>query len=1188
MAAKIEVHPLPPFDPVSDPTSIGQRWKIWKRRFETYVVAVDIKEDKQKRALLLYQAGQETQEIFDTLTATGDDYTTAITKLDEYTIRLHRLQNWNVDYEIFQFRQATQRPEETVDQFVTRLRKLAVHCEFGNLEKELRSAVIQQCKSKRLRRYALREDELTLDKLLSKARVLEASENQAEGMEQAGVSTDTLRHLRKKQLKPREQSQPHKSTKVCRQCGFTWPHTTSPCPAKGKTCKKCGKPNHFAKMCLSKSHAPELPHAKATTPHKKKPQSNVRHIQAEVKQTEQIENSDTESTSTEEGVFTLGSDADKMKVPVTNVEVNDVTVKMMIDTGASTDIIDEPTYQLIKQATPLTVEPDSCQIFAYGSKSQLEALGKCTVKVKAKSKQKVTTFHILSGAHGSLLSYITARDLGLVNVDLNHITVSDITTVEKLAAEYPEVFQGIGKLKNYEVKLHIDTSVQPVAQPVRRIPFHLRKKVSDELKKLETQGIIETVEGPTPWISPLVVIPKRNCEVRLCIDMRMANRAIQRERHPTLMVDDLVDALNGATVFSKLDLRSGYHQLVLAQESRYITTFVTHEGLRRYTRLNFGINSASEIFQNAISEQIKGIPGAINISDDIIIYGKNQKAHDQALHTVLRKFTQVGLTLKTEKCELNKQSLTFFGFVFSAKGISPDPEKVKAIHEASLPKTAKEVRSFLGMANYCAKFIPNFSSITKPLRDLTKKDVQFQWQQKHTKALNKIKDLLTGDTIMAYFDKNKSTELTTDASPWGLSAILLQHSPGQDDRRMVAYASRSLTPVEQRYSQTEREALAIVWAAERFHTYLFGGHFTLYTDCKPVEMIFNNKKSQPPARIERWNLRLQEYNFTTIYTKGFENPSDFLSRHPSTEMSSKEETTAEQYVNFLATHATPNAMSLIEIKQATKNDPTLQNLIERINNNDWKLTEFSSQDVDVRELKQFSKIKEELTVNDTSDLILRRNRIVIPKALRKQTLALAHEGHQGIVKTKQLIREKVWFPNIDREVEVLLSSCIACQANGPNTKPDPLTMSSLPPEPWHTVHIDFCGPFPSGEYLLVVIDAYSRFPEVDIVHSTKATSTISKLDRIFATNGVPAIIKSDNGPPFTSDEFHSYVTEIGVKHQKITPLWPQANSEAENFMKPLTKSVRAACTEKKNWKREIYTFLLNYRATPHTTTELPK
>ena len=475
--------------------------------------------------------------------------------------------------------------------------------------------------------------------------------------------------------------------------------------------------------------------------------------------------------------------------------------------------------------------------------------------------------------------------------------------------EYPAVFQGIGKQKDHEVKLHIDTSVTPVAQSARRIPFHLRKKVSVKLKKLEAQGIIEKVEGPTPWISSLVVIPKKNGEVRLCIDMRMPNQAIQRERHTTPTIDDLVDALNGATVFSKLDLRSGYHQLVLAQESRYITTFVTHERLRRYTRLNFGINSASEIFQNAVCEQIKDIPGALNISDDIIIYGKNQEAHNQALDAVLRKFTNAGLTIKPEKCELNKKSITFFGFVFSSRGISPDREKVKAIHDASLPKTAKEVRSFLGMANYCAKFIPNFSSITKLLRDLTKKDISFRWGEQHIKALNKIKDLLTSNTIMAYFDINKSTELTTDASPWGLSAILSQCSQ-QDDRRIVAYASRSLSPVEQRYSQTEKEALAIVCAAECFHTYLYGGHFTLYTDCKPVELIFNNKRSRPPARIERWNLHLQEYNFTTVYTRGVENPSDFLLRHPSKVSSNHEQLTAEQYINFIAKHATPNAMSL--------------------------------------------------------------------------------------------------------------------------------------------------------------------------------------------------------------------------------------------------------------------------------------
>ena len=740
-------------------------------------------------------------------------------------------------------------------------------------------------------------------------------------------------------------------------------------------------------------------------------------------------------------------------------------------------------------------------------------------------------------------------------------------------------------MKNFEVKLHIYESVTPVAQPARRIPFHLRKKVSQELERLEQEGIIEKVEGPTPWISPLVAIPKKNGDVRLCVDMRLPNEAIQRERHPTPTIDDLVDTLNGATVFSKLDLRSGYHQLSLALESRYITTFATHEGLRRYTRLNFGTTSASEIFQNAIYEQIRDIKGSLNISDDIIIFGKTQQEHDNALHSVLQRFESVGLTLREDKCELNKKSITFFGFVFSGEGVSPDPEKVKAIHDAQPPSSASEVRSFLGMATYCAKCIPKFSDVTKPLRELTKKSVPFHWNQEHQQAFKTVKDLLTSETVMAYFDKQKETHLTTDASPWGLSAILSQKTPGQQECRIVAYVSRSLTSVEQRYSQTEKEALAIVGAIERLHTYLFGGHFVLHTDCKPMELILNNKKSRPPARIERWNLRLQEYNFTTMHTKGVDNPSDFLSRHPSKDSSHQFADIAEAYVNFITAHSLPKAISLEDIQQATANDSILQKLTKMISNDAWMLKdEDNMSEEEKAELNHFTKVKEELTLAD--NVILKGTRIVVPKSLRDRTLALAHQGHQGIVKTKQLLREKVWFPQIDKQVTALVNNCIACQANGPNVQPNQLQMTPLPPSPWHTLNLDFCGPFPNGEYLFVAIDAYSRFPEVEIVHSTCASSTITRLERIFATHGIPAIVKSDNGPPFTSQEFQEFVEEMGIKHMRITPLWPQANAEVENFMKPITKAIRAACIENKDWKRELFKFLMNYRVTPHSTTKI--
>ena len=303
----------------------------------------------------------------------------------------------------------------------------------------------------------------------------------------------------------------------------------------------------------------------------------------------------------------------------------------------------------------------------------------------------------------------------------------------------------------------------------------------------------------------------------------------------------------------------------------------------------------------------------------IIIFGKTQADHDDALKAVFQKFADANLTLNKSKCEFNKQSISFFGFVFSEKGIAPDPAKVESIDKALPPTTTTAVRSFLGMATYCAKFIPNFSDISEPLQKLTRKDQPFLWGEEQERSFHTIKKLLTSTEVMAYFDPNKETELVTDASPSGLSAILMQTTPGTRDERVVAYASRALTAVERRYSQTEREALAVVWTIEKLHLYLFGSRFKLLTDCKAVELIFNNPKSKPPAHIERWNLTLQGYIFEVKHTKGNENPSDYLSRHTSLVCDDKQGTRAEEYVNLLTSSAVPKAMTLQEIATASDN-----------------------------------------------------------------------------------------------------------------------------------------------------------------------------------------------------------------------------------------------------------------------------
>ena len=333
--------------------------------------------------------------------------------------------------------------------------------------------------------------------------------------------------------------------------------------------------------------------------------------------------------------------------------------------------------------------------------------------------------------------------------------------------------------------------------------------------------------------------------------MRVANQAIQGERHITPTIDDLISDLNGATVFSKLDLNQGYHQLELDPESRYITTFSTHKRLRRYTRLPFGVTSAAEVFQATIQQILDDIPGTRNISDDIIVYGSDQESHDKALEAVLQRLQEKNLTLNATKCKYNKPSLEFYGYIFSRDGVSLDPKKVEAFQQISPPQNPTEVRSLLGMANYCSRFIPNYSTITEPLRQLTKSNVIWQWTSAHQAALDTLKKHLTVDQTISYFDPKNESTLIVDASPVGLGAIFTQTHHETKEEKVIAFASYALKPVEQRYSQTEREAIAILWACEHFHLYVYGSHFTVITDHKPLEQIHANPRSRCSARLER-------------------------------------------------------------------------------------------------------------------------------------------------------------------------------------------------------------------------------------------------------------------------------------------------------------------------------------------------
>jgi hypothetical protein len=300
-----------------------------------------------------------------------------------------------------------------------------------------------------------------------------------------------------------------------------------------------------------------------------------------------------------------------------------------------------------------------------------------------------------------------------------------------------------------------------------------------------------------------------------------------------------------------------------------------------------------------LQQNLSDIRGVKNLVDDIIIHGKTRKSHDEALENCLKRLAALNLKVKGGKCEFLQDEITFFGLKFTAAGTKPDPERIENMVRVPAPKTAGEVRRFLGMANTCHEYIPDYATITAPLRELTKKNIAFKWENRHQKAFEQLKKKLTSTPVMEYFDTKKRSLVIIDGSPYGISVILAQKEHHSQQYKILSYASRALSQVEKRYSQTDIEGLSLVWGIEYFRMFLIGSEFDVITDHKALESIFNNPRSRPPARIERWILRLQPFNFKVIYRKGSLNEADYLSRHPAViEREQITSTSAEEYVNY--------------------------------------------------------------------------------------------------------------------------------------------------------------------------------------------------------------------------------------------------------------------------------------------------
>ena len=550
------------------------------------------------------------------------------------------------------------------------------------------------------------------------------------------------------------------------------------------------------------------------------------------------------------------------------VLLNDHEVPFKVDTGAEVTVISEDSWKSLglsemKPPTKKLHGPD---------RQPLKVRGEIHATLSYRGRQCIQPVFIVKHLQHNLL--------GLPAIQALQILTQVHAVSTPLPEQYPGLFKGLGTFKgsSYEIKLKPEAKPFALFTP-RNVPLPLRKKVQEELVRMETMGVISRVEEPTPWCAGMVVVPKKSGSVRICVDFRPLNDNVLREVHPLPKVDMTLAQLAGATVFSKLDANCGFWQIPLDETSRHLTTFITPFGRYCFNKLPFGISSAPEHFQRRMSEILEGQEGVLCHMDDVLIFGRNQVEHDARLHSALQRVQEAGLTLNQDKCEFSKQRLIFLGHVIDEHGVSADPSKTTAVAEMETPRSVSELRRFMGMANQLGKFTPRITEISQPLRELLSSKRSWMWGPAQEEAFKEVKAELTRPTTLALYSPDLPTKICADASTYGLGAVLLQE---HNEWKPVAFASRSMTDTEKRYSQIEKETLTLVWACEKFSDYVIGKSIQLETDHKPLVPLlgYTNLDCLPP-RVLRFRIRLMRFDYSISHVPGkLLYTADTLSRAP--------------------------------------------------------------------------------------------------------------------------------------------------------------------------------------------------------------------------------------------------------------------------------------------------------------------
>ena len=704
----------------------------------------------------------------------------------------------------------------------------------------------------------------------------------------------------------------------------------------------------------------------------------------------------------------------------------------------------------------------------------------------------------------------------LVGPQINQIHSEDDLSaeqVQQLNCLVSSYFEKIGdKLGCTSAVQHkITTNSPPIKQRYYPVSPYKQKIINEELDKMLRDGIVEP--SKSAWSSPVLLVPKPNGEHRFCVDFRKLNSVSERDAYPLPYISTILDKLGGARYMSSLDLKNAYWQVPLEEKSKQYTAFtVPGRGLFQFTRLPFGLHNAPATFQRLVDQILGDLDFVFRYIDDVVLITADFESHLKLLEEVFMRLHKNGLTLNREKCQFCRPELKYLGYIVNRQGVSVDPAKVEAITGLTTPKSVRDVRRIIGMISYYRKFIPAFSTIISPLTNLLRKNVRFQWTNTCEEAFQEVKNCLVSAPILDCPNFDEEFILQTDASSYGIGAVLTQFYNNRE--HVICYISRTLSRTERLYSATERELLSVIWSVEKLRCYLDCTKFKVITDHYSLKWLHNIK--DPQGRLGRWCLRLQQFNFDVIHRKGKEHVvPDALSRavidNPS---------------------LIGSDLEICEIQLNNIRDKWYLKLMSQVNKNPLSFPSWR-----VSDGKLYKKILLDYPELRCDDDFWK---LVVPKENRREVISSWHSttigGHLGVHKTYFKVARLYYWPRMKADIARFVKGCQICQQVKPEQKlPGGLMGDTIVPSRcWQVISMDLFGPLPRSKsgnmHIFVVTDTFSKFNLFFPIKKANSKTIIKLLEeRVFYCFGIPQLIRCDNGSQFKSVDFSNLKLKYGLR-----------------------------------------------------------